>query len=245
MSATKVRLRFAKQGDLRLVSHHDLMRCFERLIRRAAVPVAHSQGFNPRPRLVFPLALALGIEGLREVVELELTQPMTADEVRDRLAAAAPPGLVFAEAEAVGPGRSPQVATASYALPVPEPRLASAEAAVRDFLANDRVPYSRHRPDRGQTREIDLRGFVIAAAIDADHRLRFRLAMASDGSARPEEVVEALGLRDLFANGAVLVREDVELAPPRAAAAPPAADPQPTTSIPNPTDRPSATAIPT
>ena len=63
----RVRLRFAKRGDLRLVSHHDVVRAFERMLRRAELPVAHSQGFNPRPKVVFPLSLALGIEGRREI----------------------------------------------------------------------------------------------------------------------------------------------------------------------------------
>ena len=58
VAATKVRLRFAKRGDLRLVSHHDLMRCLERMLRRANLPMAYSQGFNPRPKVVFSLALA-------------------------------------------------------------------------------------------------------------------------------------------------------------------------------------------
>src|SRR4051812_6059853 len=89
-ATTKVRLRFAKRGDLRLISHHDLMRCLERMLRRAGVPIAHSQGFNPRPKAVFPLALALGIEGRREVVELELTEPIEPAELLGRLAACAP-----------------------------------------------------------------------------------------------------------------------------------------------------------
>ncbi len=75
-SATRVRLRFAKRGDLRLISHHDLMRCLERMLRRAALPVAHSRGFNPRPKATFALALALGIEGCREVLDLDLDEPM-------------------------------------------------------------------------------------------------------------------------------------------------------------------------
>src|ERR1051326_7207454 len=50
-TACKVRLRFAKRGDVRLVSHHDLMRCLERALRRACIPMALSQGFNPRPKI--------------------------------------------------------------------------------------------------------------------------------------------------------------------------------------------------
>src|SRR4051794_5840813 len=106
MVASKVRLRFAKRGDVRLISHHDLMRCLERALRRAEIPLATSQGYNPRPKVVFALALALGIEGRREVVELELAGPMEPAEVLRRLRAEAPAGLEFLEAEAVGPGRA-------------------------------------------------------------------------------------------------------------------------------------------
>ena len=49
----KLRLRFKKASGLRLLSHHDLLRCFERMLRRAALPVHNTQGFHPHPRLVF------------------------------------------------------------------------------------------------------------------------------------------------------------------------------------------------
>src|SRR5262249_54516063 len=91
----KVRLRFRKGGDLRLVSHHDLMRCFERMLRRAALPFRSTQGFNPKPRLVFALSLPLGVVGREEVVELELDGDLDPEEVRRRLAAQAPAGLEF------------------------------------------------------------------------------------------------------------------------------------------------------
>src|SRR5947209_19229041 len=88
----KVRIRFRKAGDLRLVSHHDLMRCFERMLRRAGIPFQSTQGFNPKPRLVFALSLALGIVGHEEVADLELTEDLSAEEVQGRLAPQAPPG---------------------------------------------------------------------------------------------------------------------------------------------------------
>ena len=210
-ATAKVRLRFAKRGDLRLVSHHDLMRCLERMIRRAALPVAHSQGFNPRPKATFALALALGIEGRREVMDLELDEPMEPAEVLLRLAAEAPPGFDFLEAEALVPGRAARVAAASYRLVIPEDRRDEARAAVADLLSRGSVPYTRHRPDR--TVELDLRPFVLGAGLAPDGTLDLRMKIAPDGSARPEEVIDALGLKDLTARGAVLVRVDVELHP--------------------------------
>jgi radical SAM-linked protein len=213
MVANKVRLRFAKRGDLRLISHHDLLRCLERLLRRAAVPMALSQGFNPRPKIVFALALGLGIEARREVVELELAEPMEPAEVLDRLRASAPEGLDWLEAEAVGPGCPARAVAVDYVLEVPADRRAAARAALAAFWGRASWPYTRRRPDRTPV-VLDLKPLVLAATLDPAGLLHLRLKVASRGaSARPEELVEALGLRDLLAQGAVLVREDVALAP--------------------------------
>src|SRR2546425_13270004 len=83
---TKFRIRFRKADDLRLVSHHDLMHCFERMLRRAALPMIHTQGFHPHPRMTFALSLALGVVGGAEVVELELEPGLSAESVHERLA---------------------------------------------------------------------------------------------------------------------------------------------------------------
>src|SRR3954468_2552175 len=72
----RYRLRFQKAGDLRLVSHHDLMHVLERLMRRAEIPFAQTQGFHPQPKMTFALSLALGVVGRAEVLELELTRPL-------------------------------------------------------------------------------------------------------------------------------------------------------------------------
>ena len=102
--ATKVRLRFAKRGDLRLVSHHDLLRCLERMLRRAQIPIALTQGFSPRPKITFALALGLGIESLCEVVDLELAEPLEPTELLERLKAVAPPGFDWTDARPVAAG---------------------------------------------------------------------------------------------------------------------------------------------
>ncbi len=212
MATTKVRLRFAKHGDLRLVSHHDLMRCLERALRRASLPMAHTQGFNPRPKVMFPLALALGIEGRREVVELELNEPLEPEDVLGRLAGQSPPGLQWLEAEALTTTRASQVATVRYRLDVPNDRQTAARDALAALLADDRRPYLRRRPDK--TVEVDLRAGLADAGLDAEGTLWFLLNVTpAGGSPRPEEIVETLGLRDLLTRGAILARVDVELAP--------------------------------
>ena len=63
MVRQRMRIRFTKQGDLRWLSHRDLMRTWERLFRRAGVPLGMTEGFHPKPRMNFPSALAVGIAG--------------------------------------------------------------------------------------------------------------------------------------------------------------------------------------
>ena len=90
---SKFRARFRKAQDLRLVSHHDLMHVCERMFRRADLTIPVTQGFNPRPRMWFASAMALGIAGLNEVLEFELYPVLSAEEVHRRLATQTPPGL--------------------------------------------------------------------------------------------------------------------------------------------------------
>lgn len=101
MLGDKLRFRFVKTGALRLLSHHDLMRCFERMLRRAEVPFKSTSGFHPSPRVVFALSLPLGVVGRQEVVEIEFTQPCDSGEVLAKLNAQAPQGLNFTSVSVV------------------------------------------------------------------------------------------------------------------------------------------------
>lgn len=236
-TTTKIRLRFAKRGDLRLVSHHDLMRCLERMLRRADLPMARTGGFTPRPKATFAMAMALGIEGRREVLELELAEPLGPAEVLARLAAVAPPGLEFHEAEIVPIGRPAPVGSARYELEIPPDRREAARAAVAELLALASRPYVRRRPDRPDA-AIDLRPFLIAADLGADGALGLHLRVDPGGSARPEEVLEALGLRDLLDAGSILARTDVLLDPAPARGRGPAPGPDGPATAPEPPTAP-------
>jgi radical SAM-linked protein len=208
--ATKVRLRFAKRGLLRLVSHHDIMRCLERMLRRAQVPVALSQGFNRRPKVTFALALALGIEGCSEVVDIELSQPLEDSELLARLRAVAPSGFDWKEANPLASDAPPpRPRTVEYCFPVPKERCEGAQRQLRSLVLSQSWPFRRCRPKGEST--FDLRPHLIGAELSAEGLLRFRLKVSTDGSARPEELLEALAIRDLLDGGAVLARTEVVL----------------------------------
>jgi radical SAM-linked protein len=199
-----------------LVSHHDLMRCLERTARRAGIPLAQSQGFTPRPRIIFAQALGLGIEGRDEIVDLELAEPKEPAEVLSRLELAAPPGFCWLSAEAL-PDRAPAPRPAAllYELKVPTQRRAATAQKLGALLESDTWPLVRHRADRDGQKVIDVRPFVLNAALSAEGVLSFRLKVTADGSARPEELLECLSLRDLLEQGAILVRTKIELEAPR------------------------------
>ncbi len=72
MSGPRVRVRFSKHGKVRFTSHRDVARIWERALRRARVPVAYSEGFSPRPRIAFGLALPTGYSSDAEYLDVEV-----------------------------------------------------------------------------------------------------------------------------------------------------------------------------
>ncbi|MDA8746268.1 TIGR03936 family radical SAM-associated protein, partial [Rubripirellula amarantea] len=91
----RYRVRFGKTGLLRWIGHTDLAKLWERLGRRAELNFSMTEGFHPKPRIAFPSALALGVESLDEVVEIELAEQLTPRELLDRLIADNQPGLTM------------------------------------------------------------------------------------------------------------------------------------------------------
>ncbi len=104
----RLRIRSTKLGKVRFTSHRDAARIWERALRRARLPVAASEGFTPRPKISFGLALPTGAESIAEYVDIELRRDVAAadvdlDTLHERLGEALPTGfdvLVVAEAEA-------------------------------------------------------------------------------------------------------------------------------------------------
>lgn len=184
-----MRLRFQKTGALRFISHHDLMRLFERAVRRADIPIGMSQGFNPRPKMSFPMALALGAEGVDEVVELELSRWVAPSRLQENLQAQLPPGLVIISVEPIAPKNPSRVEELVYRIEGDISDEITREK-IDEFLTGEKFQILREKKC-GQ-RLFNLRSSIVSIALE-DGAILLRLKPSEEGMARPDEVLSALG----------------------------------------------------
>lgn len=239
----RFRVRFAKTGLLRWIGHRDLQRLWERLLRRADLRLSMSAGFNPKPRISFPSALALGVEGLDEVVEIELTEPITAEQLQQRLAADGQPGLSIRSVQLVARFHADGTAIASF------PGLGKAQVHSSEYEITLPPMIDRQRIDTAiaeakQVGRISIgrKGKDVTADIATtfprferrDQILHLTQINTPSASLKPTDVLTAIGLGDLIEHGAIIRRTKVVLADemerPHAAASPtlPAAHPSET-----------------
>lgn len=124
----EIRIRFSKTGTAKYISHLDLMRCFSRAFARADIPLWYTEGFNPRPYLNFTMPLSLGVEGLREAVDIRLEQAMEPEELVTRLGAVMPPDIRIVSAGAPV-HKMTEIAESHYVFTVEQDTLPSEEFA--------------------------------------------------------------------------------------------------------------------
>jgi radical SAM-linked protein len=209
MARQRVRIRFAKHGDLRLISHRDLMRTWERLFRRAGIQLAMTEGFHPKPKMMFPSALAVGIEGLDEALEIELAAETDPAQLAELIRSQAPPGLQIHSVHALSGAAKTKLRGMTFAVDVPVERRSQVVERMTWLLQQSSYQIER----LGRALPLELRGFIEELSLDDCGRLQMRLRVGDDGGARPREVLAALGLADLEALGTILRRTAVELCP--------------------------------
>ncbi len=207
MIVEKIRLRFRKDAALRLVSHHDLLRCFERMLRRAALPVHSSQGFHPKASIVFALSLPLGVVGCEEVVDLGFDQAIDPNDLLNRLNDQSPPGLCFGNAIRVLPRGSAQVRRVSYRVTCDAARAEIAQRQAVIMLAAGECWVERTRP---QPRRINIRPYLDAIRVSPTS-IEFDIIVTSNGTARPDETLRVLAVGELLDEGRIIERFRMEL----------------------------------
>ncbi|MCA2709580.1 MAG: TIGR03960 family B12-binding radical SAM protein [Microcystis sp. M015S2] len=99
--AQRIRVWFGKIGEMALVSHLDLVRLFDRVVRRAAIPISFTGGFHPGPRISIANALSLGATSSGEIVDFELTKVIDLERFKQQLSAQLPADLPVYQVEEI------------------------------------------------------------------------------------------------------------------------------------------------
>lgn len=198
MKAQRLRVTFTRGEDLKYITHLDLMRFWERALRRAEIPVAYSEGFSPHAQIALAAPLPVGTTSDAELMDVFLERPVAPANVIRALGPHLPPAIEIRSVEEAGlalPSLQADVRFAEYDVDVAA-ELADARDAVERFLAAESVPWEHKR--ESETRSYDIRQFVadisVSEAAQGIARLSMRLRNDNNGSGRPDQVVAALGL---------------------------------------------------
>jgi len=195
----RLRLTFSRGEELKYISHLDLMRLWQRALRRADIPLVYSQGFSPHPRLSLAAPLAVGVTSGGELIDIFLERRVSPHffikMVREQL----PHGIDISEVVEVGlglPSLQSQVRYAEYKVIVDTDKKPNEVAsAIGSLLSSDELPW-QHARDK-EVRKYDLRTLIEDIWVIENHPPEYTLGMKlrcdSSGTGRPEQVLSALG----------------------------------------------------
>jgi radical SAM-linked protein len=196
----RIRISYAKTESMRYTSNLDVHKVWERLMRRAQLPLAYSQGFHPQPRLNQAAPLPLGLISQAEMIDVWLEDDLPLESVKEALVKAAPPGLEIREITLADP-KLPALPTvvrySDYVITLLDPiNPGILQAKVDALLASPAVVRDR----RGKS--YDLRPLIEDISVKQKAgepvQLEMRLSVREGATGRPDEVLMALGI-DPFA----------------------------------------------
>ena len=183
---------------MRYLSHLDLMRAWQRAIRRARLPVAYSAGFNPHPKMSFASALAVGVTSDAEYLDIEF-QADLGDEDIARLRVALPTGLPIINWRVVPqatPALMSLISVAQWVLPLAGSEVSRMQLRVAEILSASSLPIVREGKKGVKT--VDVRPFIVKLTVDQNQQqLAMLLASGGDGAVKPRELLALLDLSAL------------------------------------------------
>ncbi len=189
----KLRLALNKGEKLRFLSHLDYAQAVERMIRRADIRMAYSEGFNPHMKISFSSALALGVTAAAEYIDMDVLEEDSLESIMERLNRVAPPGLEVLDGKQMPDKVKKMMAICNYAIyEVTGPTTADVEWSelLKTFNEASEISYEKVTPKK--TRIIDVKEFVkesITAHVDDGKvTLVMGIGIYPQGTIKPSEV---------------------------------------------------------
>jgi len=195
----RLRIRFCRGQEVKFISHLDIMRLWQRALRRADISLAYSEGFSPHPRISLAAPLPIGVTSEAELMDILCSRWVSPHFFIAAVSQQLPPGIKILQVYQIAPSQpslQSQVGYAEYNVDVEtEKEQKDIEAALTTLLSIEHLPW-QHQRDTGK-RSYDLRPLIDDLwFIDWHHpycTIGMRLRCDSSGSGRPEQVTAALG----------------------------------------------------
>jgi radical SAM-linked protein len=212
---SRIRFIFARGSQLAFLSHLDLMRLFQRAMRRSKLPVAYSQGYNPHMRFIIALPLPLGVTAGNEFAEVFFTDSLDPQVFLDNFSAQLPVGLSLPSAwlvEENAPSIAAQIAAARYKVKLSpdrndKPEQAALKQAIALLLATDEILLSKTSKKK-KLSYTNIRPYIyeLTAAPETEDQLSLEMLVkaGSEGGVAPSFLLEKLGEKGLKPGGKVL-----------------------------------------
>ena len=188
MVPESVRIRFSKKGRLRYISHLDLCRTMVTAMTRAKIPMWYTEGFNPHPKLVFTQPLPLFAESECEYLDIKIVEPMSHNEIRDRMREAFTPEL-YTEIVYTPKTKFSDIAYACYRIDI--------KGYDKELLLGDGELIAEKKGKDGKVKTWDIRPMVKEAKIK-NGVLYAVLNASADSYLNPEVFCKAIGAEDYF-----------------------------------------------
>lgn len=192
------RINYEVKGALAFLSHLEMMRLWQRAMLRCHLPIAWTQGFNPRPKLSLGPARNVGIEGLSEYLDAEFQGIVKSAELVEKLNEILPAGVAVLKVREIPQGTKMLEAVineALYKITFLKGIPSDGEAKVAALMASESCPYIRKSP-KGE-KEIDLRSYILNMEISGD-TLMLSVKTGPGGSLRVAELLTVLGYWDII-----------------------------------------------
>jgi len=176
-------LRYEKTEKTKYVSHLDFVRMFGRALRRAHLPIAYSEGFNPHPLLGFALPLSVGYTSECEILEISLTEELNPSDIMERLNAVLPEGVKILSAHE-GKSNMKKLDIALYQV-FPE----KTPSGIAEFLAMEKILIEKKT--KSGIKETDIRPDIKNIKITLG-KIEMTLSAGSRQNLKPEVVIAAM-----------------------------------------------------
>jgi radical SAM-linked protein len=187
-----VRIWFSKTGPARYISHLDLTRCMGRALKLSRLPVWYTEGFNPHIYMTFAMPLSLGVSGLRECMDIRLTEDTDLAQAAQILDAQLPEDISVLEIFEPELGFD-AVAYAEYEISLDSEEPEALADILEELMAQDAVIVMKH--GKKGDKEFDIKPHFTLLDKQAGHgllKIKLRASCSQAGSVNPSLLLEAL-----------------------------------------------------